>query len=231
MTNTGGVFLKRRSLILGAGALWMPWAQAQEKETEKEVSPVEDLMREHGVVSRLLLIYESQAAASGARFKPEIVTRTAVLFRRFVEDYHEKLEEQHVFPRFKEGDLAELAGVLKRQHEAGRQLTDEIMVLVRPDANLNENGRARFAELVGQLSRMYRPHKAREDTVLFPAFKGIVPDAEYEKLGDKFEDRENELFGENGFGIIVKQTADLERQAGVYDLDKFTPGRAGRNKQ
>ena len=42
--------------VLGAG-LFVPRGE-QEKEEEEEVSPPEDLMREHGILKRVLLVYE-----------------------------------------------------------------------------------------------------------------------------------------------------------------------------
>ena len=70
---------------------------------------------------------------------------------------------------------------------------------------------------------MYRPHEAREDTVLFPAFRSIVSKNEYDSLGDEFEKKEDELFGEEGFFKVVDQVAGLEKKLGIYDLSKFTP--------
>ena len=70
---------------------------------------------------------------------------------------------------------------------------------------------------------MYRPHEAREDTVLFPAFRELVGEKEYDRLGDMFEDREHQLFGAAGFEGKVEEVAQLERQLGIYDLAQFTP--------
>ena len=70
---------------------------------------------------------------------------------------------------------------------------------------------------------MYRPHEAREDTVLFPAFHRLVSREEYESLGELFEDKEHQLFGPRGFDGIVAQVAQLERGLGIYELSQFTP--------
>ena len=71
--------------------------------------------------------------------------------------------------------------------------------------------------------RMYRPHEAREDTVLFPAFQKLVGHAEYDRLGEKFEEREHKMFGEDGFENAVRQVAQLEDALGIGDLAQFTP--------
>lgn len=74
-----------------------------------------------------------------------------------------------------------------------------------------------------QFLRMYRPHAAREDTVLFPAFRKTLSNEAYFALGEDFEKKENELFGKNGFEDIVGQVAGLEKALGIYELAQFTP--------
>src|SRR5579885_2353620 len=71
-------------------------------EPEGGVGATEDLMREHGVLNRVLLIYEEGLRRLGAKedVPPEVFHRPATLVRKFVEDYHEKLEENFIFPEF-----------------------------------------------------------------------------------------------------------------------------------
>ena len=70
---------------------------------------------------------------------------------------------------------------------------------------------------------MYRPHEAREDTVLFPALHSIVSRNEYDSLGEQFEDEEHKRFGEEGFEKMVDKVAGIEKELGIYDLAQFTP--------
>ena len=70
---------------------------------------------------------------------------------------------------------------------------------------------------------MYRAHASREDTVVFPAFRAILGGAEYEELGERFEEREHQLLGEHGFEGAVAEVAQLEAQLGIADLAGFTP--------
>jgi len=44
-----------------------------------------------------------------------------------------------------------------------------------------------------------RRREAREDTVLFPALRPIVSKNEFAALGEDFEKKEHQLFGEDGF--------------------------------
>src|SRR4051812_22021963 len=87
--------------IVTAAASTSTRADAKGDEKEKEVTAAEDLMREHGVLRRALLVYSEAAArlALGHNDMPvAALGRTARLFRGFGEEYHERLlEEQHVF--------------------------------------------------------------------------------------------------------------------------------------
>jgi hypothetical protein len=59
--------------------------------------------------------------------------------------------------------------------------------------------------------------------VLFPAFRKIVSEHEFDSLGEEFEKKEDQLFGDEGFFKIVDQIAGLEKKLGIYDLGQFTP--------
>ncbi|MBI4774690.1 MAG: hemerythrin domain-containing protein [Deltaproteobacteria bacterium] len=223
----------RRGFLTLAGAALMvaglpaiaPVA-AKEELQETEISPAEDLMREHGILRRLLLIYDEvlRRMDKNTETPAEVISGSAGIVRRFIENYHEKLEEEEVFPRFnKAGRLTGLVKVLYGQHQAGRRLTDEILRTSSASALGIGQPRHELVESLERFIRMYRPHAAREDTVLFPSFRTILTAKEYDQLGEKFEDKEMELFGKGGFEKIVEEVAELERKLGVYDLAQFTP--------
>ncbi|MFA3783504.1 hemerythrin domain-containing protein [Melioribacteraceae bacterium 4301-Me] len=192
---------------------------------EEEVSPAEDLMREHGVLKRVLLVYQEiiDRINSKLDFPPEIVHDSAAIIRNFIEDYHEKLEEDFLFPRFKKANtLIELVDVLTVQHKIGRKLTDKLLNLFKNNLKTEEDKKL-LSNYLNSFIKMYNPHEAREDTVLFPAFKKLVTQNEYDSLGEEFEDKEHELFGEDGFESMVDKVANIEKRLGIYDLSKFTP--------
>ena len=70
---------------------------------------------------------------------------------------------------------------------------------------------------------MYEPHEAREDTVLFPALRSVVSKHEFDALGEDFEKKEHQLFGEEGFEKMVERVASIEKSLGIYELAQFTP--------
>jgi hemerythrin-like domain-containing protein len=198
----------------------------KEKKAEEEVGAVEDLMREHGVLNRVLLIYEEGLRRMGAEedISPDVFHKTATLVRKFVEDYHERLEEKFIFPEFeKRKKLPDLIKVLRKQHQAGRDVTDVILREAAPARFTRAEGRKDLATACRAFIRMYRPHEAREDTVLFPALGKLLPAKRLKELGEQFEKEEDRLFGDEGFEKTVDQIAAIEKKLGIFDLDQFTP--------
>jgi len=208
---------------LGLGQLVLPSGGARGDEKEG-VSAAEDLMREHGVLNRLLLVFEEGLRRKESDLSPDVFHKPALLVRMFVEEYHEKLEENFIFPEFeKRRRLVDLVKVLREQHEAGRRATDVILRNSDPDRFRREAARQELTAACRAFIRMYRPHEAREDTVLFPELHRIVPAKRIEELGDQFEKEEDRLFGDEGFERTVERVAALEKQLGIYELAQFTP--------
>lgn len=209
--------------LVGCGASGATRAEhpgaGREPTNEAEVTPGEDLMQEHGALERILLIYDEALRRIDAaqEFDLQVLASAAGIVRRFIQGYHEKLEEEFVFPRLQAAQReVALVRTLVEQHQRGRQLTDDI---------LRRTGMAASSELTQALRsfvRMYRPHAAREETVLFPAFREVVGRGAYRELGEQFEEKEHELFGEHGFQNNVSEIARLEATLGIGDLATFT---------
>src|SRR5205809_6733199 len=213
-------FLASGGAIIAASAFTRAGLFAAEpKKEEEEVSPAEDLMREHGVLKRVLLVYGEAVRRIEANedLQPETVMDSAKIIRNFIEDYHEKLEEDFLFPRFKKaGKLVDLVDVLLQQHQGGRKVTDITMRFATDQALKNLDDRRKLADSLRQFIRMYNPHEAREDTILFPEFRGLVSANEFDSLGEDFEKKEDELFGEDGFFKVVDRVASIAKKFGVY---------------
>jgi hemerythrin-like domain-containing protein len=228
-------FLKAASGAAVAAALIVPAgfvsARAKDKDREgrsekqPEVTPPEDLMREHGVLDRVLLVYEAGLKKFDAKedFDPAVVTNAAQIVRDFIENYHEQSEEQAVFPRFKKaGKLVPLVDTLLAQHKAGRKVTETILQAA-PGSRQDGDDRRRLVPAIQSFIAMYRPHAAREDTELFPLLSGIVSPHEYDAMAEDFERKEHQLFGADGFEMMVQRVAGLEQSIGINDLAQFTP--------
>jgi hemerythrin-like domain-containing protein len=193
---------------------------------EPEVTATEDMMREHGVLRRALIVYTEAARllrTSAGRVSPDVLHNTAKLFRDFGEDYHEKkLEEAYVFPAVKKsgGAAASLSDVLTAQHQRGREITDYILsVTAAPKLGAKA---ADVASVLEGFVRMYESHTAREDTVVFPAWKKTLSAKELDEIGEKFEAIEHAQFGGDGFALALQRMTSIEGELGIADLSGFT---------
>ncbi|MBO0722586.1 MAG: hemerythrin domain-containing protein [Blastocatellia bacterium] len=199
----------------------------KEEEESGEVTATEDLMREHGILRRALLVYS--AAANKLRTDPAAVPneglqKTAKLFRAFGEEYHEKkLEEAYIFPAVKKagGPPAAYADILVAQHTRGREITDYILSITQ-GAKLGAANAEPLARALESMVLMYRHHTAREDTIVFPAWKKTLSGKEYEEMGERFEEIEHQQFGEDGFETAVKQIGEIEGMLNMTDISQFT---------
>ncbi len=199
----------------------------EEEENGAEVTATEDLMREHGVLRRALLVYTETAPrlrTNPSSISPEALQRTAKLFRAFGEDYHErKLEEPYIFPAVKKagGSAAAYTDILVAQHERGREIT-EFILSVTQKGRIGANDAEQLAKAMDGLVLMYRNHAAREDTIIFPAWKRTLSAKQLDEIGDKFEEIEHQEFGKDGFEDAVKQIAQIEADLGLSDLAQLT---------
>ena len=195
-------------------------------EDQVPVTPPEDLMREHGVLKRVLLIYREgiRRLQASEQLPADALNAGAAIIRSFIEDYHEQLEEQHVFPRLEQaGKLTDVTSVLRTQHARGRVLTDRVVAATSTAPALDQAKRDAVVQDMSAFIRMYEPHEAREDTVVFPALRQVVPANAFRDMADMFEDEEHRRFGQAGFEGVVTKVADIEKSLGIYDLNQFTP--------
>jgi hemerythrin-like domain-containing protein len=224
------LFLPRRAALLtglaGAAAAPLLLTACGKDEDAEEVGPLEDLMREHGVLRRLLIVYGETAArlrSDAGAVDAAALRRAAELFRDFGETYHEQgLEETYIFPDMRNGggDLAHLADTLQAQHQRGREIT--AYILGATQAGSLGGAAEPLAQALDGFVRMYRAHAAREDTVLFPAWKAKIGEKRLDELGERFEQLEHQQFGEDGFEAAVKTVGEIEQALGLADLAGFT---------
>lgn len=185
-------------------------------------------MREHGVLRRALLVYREAATRlkqDPASVPPDVLEKTAQLFRVFGEDFHEKkLEEVHIFPLIKRfrNPAAAYVDVLTAQHARGRQITDYVLSITKGDS-IPSAAVAPLITALESFARMYDYHSAIEDTVVFPAWKSSLGETELDELGAKFEEIEAEHFGDDhGFESAVERMQEIETSMGLGSLEPFT---------
>jgi hemerythrin-like domain-containing protein len=213
----------------GKGAASQSSAEAPRKadaeaSDEPEVTAVEDLMREHGVIRRALVVCREAAARLHAKalVPADALGKTAALFRAFAEDYHErKLEEEFIFPALSRtgGRAAKQVETLVAQHNRGREITDYVIAVTA--SSITTAHAESIARSLEAFARMYDAHAAFEDTVVFPEWKRTMSPKQLDEFGDRFEDIEHITFGKNGYEDAVAQITGIEMSLGI-DLATMT---------
>lgn len=203
-------------------------ASAEDGPTGQDTAPIsatEDLLREHGVLNRLMLVYEEAISPAAMHIGSihEVLHGAASLIRRFVEDYHGMLEEKYLFPEFdRHVVLGSLVKTLREQHRVGRALTGIVLRHATEEGLADETTRAEVTRACRDFVRMFRAHEAWEDTELFPTFRRLVSPSRLRELGELFEEIEHREFGGDGFAKTVEMVARLEHHLGISGPDAFT---------
>src|ERR1017187_6786906 len=84
------------ALVSGlVGATILSGCKEKEDGDSQKVSQPEDLMQEHGILKRVMLIYDACRIhlINKESFPIEALSNSATIIRTFIEDYHEKQEE------------------------------------------------------------------------------------------------------------------------------------------
>ena len=214
----GGISLS----IIGCKSFTPNETFKESTEEQNEITPSEDLMFEHGVIERLLLIYNEFAKRieSNENVSSKLISDTADIVRGFCENYHEMNEELYVFPYIEQmGSQTDLVKTLQRQHDLGRKVTDNIRKLA-------EQQNPDFKQLAKQMKSytfMYIPHISRENSIIFRSLCKLMPENDYKELGENFERTEDEHLGENGYDNTLSKVISIETELGINNLVKYSP--------
>ncbi len=182
-------------------------------------------MREHGVVERILLIYQRilEKAITGQEIDISAINMAAQMVDMYVSNHHEKDEENYIFPRFREANyIVEIVDTLEHQHDVSRELNRQIMDLSSQGADISQEDLVRLMNRCGMFINMYLPHISRENTIVFPTFFDIASKEYIHDIKEMMEEGEEEVLGDTGFRGLVGRVSELERQVGCHDLSQYT---------
>lgn len=220
------------SLGLAAGGATLLVGCARSGEQGEEVSATEDLMREHGVLRRILVVYGEVAPilrAAPANLDAGGLAAAADLFRTFGETYHERLlEEQHIFPAVRKlgGEAAALVDVLLMQHQRGREITAFVQAKAAA-GKVAPSDAEPLARALESFVRMYAAHTAYEDTIVFQAWRKSLTKKQLGAAGEQFEQIERQQFKGDGFDMAVEEITRIEQRLGLHDLRRYTAAPPG----
>jgi len=202
---------RRQFLQLAAAAAAASGLPAYAQPATPSKTPNEDLMQEHGLVHRVMLIYQRAIGfiESGARFPASRVADAARIVSRVIHGHHEIEEEEILFPQLdRPADLNMLTEVLRGQHAVARQLTARIGLEVADPGKVRQ-----VVVPMREFIDMYGPHGAYEDTIIYPAFRERVGPQRYEELARVFVEHERNLRGT--FAGYVREIGAIEDSLGI----------------
>ena len=221
----------RRALVIAVAAGGLALAGCAPGGAGAGVSGPEALLRDHGLIGRILLDYREAAALVRANFSSvdgRLVWRLADFWRRFGEGYHQPLEETHVFPLAMKagGEAAGLVPLLLAQHARGRQITAFVQAKTAAGAIAGGDADALVLALESFV-RMMLAHEAYEDTVLLPAWRRGLSAGQLKDLGAQFEATEAAAFKPSGLAAATAELAAIEDALRIRDLSRYTADAPG----
>lgn len=191
-----------------------------ERPKAPEPSPTEDLMREHGLLDRILLIYEHYIIkiGNGAVIDYDILLSACQIVREFIEDYHEPMEEKHIFaPLLLRNIEVETINELIKQHRISKVITDKTIKYIKMQ------NAPKVQHYLRMFIWMYKAHETVENTVIFDKFRSISTTQSLHDLGEEFEKSEQARFGSDGYEGILKRIIQMEKKMGIDSLQIYTP--------
>jgi hemerythrin-like domain-containing protein len=214
------------ALAVGAAATEVANLASAGPTATTTVPPDVDLMEEHGILKRVLLAYQAALARMSAGGVPPAaaIHDSALIIHDFIEGFHEPLEEGYVFPALRQAGI-EISTIdtLLIQHARGRERTQIILSGATPATLATRAAAAKVTEAMQLFIRMYEPHEAREDTVVFPSWRALLSAGQLEEMAGRFADLQDRQFGADAFTVMVRRVETIERTLGIYDLAQFTP--------
>jgi hemerythrin-like domain-containing protein len=198
---------------------------AQLDAVAKQTPFTENLMIEHGLLIRTILVYREvmrRVAANEPVPRAEVHDATEVV-ESFIHGFHEPLEEGFVFPPVAKS-MATTIDTLLLQHARGREQTQIILTAASgPGSVITGSSRATVANAMDQFVTMYEPHESWEDTLVYPALRAASTATQIVQMATHFQTLENQQFGPNAFAGMLAKVEAVEQAMGLSDLAKFTP--------
>lgn len=197
------------------------------------LSPTCDLMKEHGLLNRILLIFNeyNRRLDKGniSQYECDNLMTIMNVIQIYLERHHEIDEEKYIFPFIR----PELAELLYLQHVYSRKITILIISLLANGINDNKSSfdipifpnqtrriiissRKLLQSCLVTSMQNYRKHEVLEDTIAFPEARKAMSSEISKELTDKFEESEHRIGGFDKFLKIIK---DVENNLGMYRLD------------
>ena len=142
--------------------------------------PIEELLLEHGLHRRTLVVLEriAQAVERGGTFPRGDIAKVLGYLRGFIEEVHHGKEDTVVYPlvlELADDDVAEEVGRLLWDHVATRDLLASLTMFAE-SSDPQEQERDGFCQMVRAYVQRMNRHMNLEERLLFPAVRKLDPE-------------------------------------------------------
>jgi len=142
--------------------------------------PIEELLLEHGLHRRTLVVLEriAQAVERGGTFPRGDIAKVLGYLREFIEEVHHGKEDTVVYPlvlELADDDVAEEVGRLLWDHVATRDLLASLTMFAE-SSDPQEQERDGFCQMVRAYVQRMNRHMNLEERLLFPAVRTLDPE-------------------------------------------------------
>lgn len=137
------------------------------------MDPLETLSNEHDLIRQYLdnLTLAAGRIENGGRPPTAFFEKAVEFARKFADEYHHFKEEHLLFVRLAQklqGELDAQLGVLRQQHERGRELVTGIATAIEGYGAGDLGSTGALLEGVGAYTSLLRHHLHFEDNVVYP---------------------------------------------------------------
>ena len=184
-----------------------------------QVEPLHSLKHDHRVIERALRGLDGICLRLqlGERVPLAALSQAVDFISTFADCYHHGKEEAHLFPALaRQGITCESGplGVIERQHERERELTDEMVCAMDGYKDLDPESAWQFLEAARRYMDHLLDHMEREDGILFRIAGEILNDEDKRQLGEAFRQVRAE-FGAGALEHYEQLAAQLEEMWAV----------------
>ena len=153
--------------------------------------PLYMLKHDHRVIERALHAPDGicMRIQWGERIPLTALSQVVDFISNFADCYHHGKEEAHLFPALRRQGFAYEGGplgVIERQHERERELTDEMVTALEGYRDLDPDAAQRFSEAARRYTDHLIGHMEREDSILFRLADELLDEEEKQELGEAF---------------------------------------------
>lgn len=156
------------------------------------MKPTELLMQEHRLIEQVLDSLEDAAGRleDGEDVTPDFFLEAAEFVAGFADHCHHKKEEDILFVAMTARDMPQDAGpvaVMLQEHEEGRRLTAGFRSAAERMKGGDGEAAADVVRNVFDYVNLLREHIVKEDHVLFPMAKQVIPPDAMQQVSEQFQ--------------------------------------------